>query len=194
MKKSITVTSSVTRPTGCPRAPGGVSYFFTNPNPVPPVGPTSSPAGIGANFRYVLGTPFTTGLAAALQGNQAATLTLDVQSTQNVVVFGGFAIQQEMIGSLIIRRNTPYLGKDLLLRVDFTAKYQGTNGGSLSNLAADVSVGDSVTFSSDFISFSGSSEENMNLAFTSVSPQFIRDIANQAIQSFLPPAHGPRQR
>lgn len=137
--------------------------------------------GIGVNFAYVPGTVFTTGLAPALLGNQAATLTFDAQSTQAVVSFGGFAIQQQMYGVMEFRRNTPVMGKDLLLRVEFGrsndpnagGRYQGALQGQTSSLFADETLGEYVRFSSDFIDFSQAVGSNIALSFSSVTPRLL---------------------
>ena len=180
---------------------GGLSYFVTNKTPLNPnpgnlpspngTGSNVTPQSIDVNFAYVLGTPFTTGLAAPLQGNQAAKMTLSAVGDIGVVVFGGFAIQQHMAGFLEIRRTTAYLGKDLLLRVDFGilgdpssgGRYQGTINGQTVTLAADKALGEYVKFSSDFIDFTGSFDDNMSLTFTSVTPRLVRD----AVSRFFKP-------
>ena len=169
---------------------GGNSYFLTNTTPLGTSAGSGglTPTPIDVNFRYVASTIFTAGLNPLLLGNQDARLTLNVTSATGVIVFAGFAFQQNMLGSLEIRRTVPLLGKDLLLRVDFNGRYQGTNGGQTSSLQADATLGDSVTFTSDFVNFSGATGQNMANSFTSVTPLFIKDL----ISKFFTPhtAHG----
>ena len=169
---------------------GGTSYLLTNNTPTgTPAGSGGlTPTAINVNFRYVAGTIFTAGLNPLLLGNQDATLALSTTSQTGVIVFGGFAIQQNLQGSLEIRRTVPLLGKDLLLRVDFNARYQGQNGGQTSTLAADATLGETIMFSSDFIDFSASTGQNMSNTFTSVTPKFIKDLVSQFFRPHT--AHG----
>lgn len=164
---------------------GGLSQFVTNTTPIS--GGNMTPTAIDVDFNYVGGNAFTAGLPAALLGAQAAKLTLNAQSDVGVAVFGGFAVQQHMTGTLEIRRTTPYMGKDLLLRVDFGVtgdpnsggRYQGTLRGQTSALAADEDLGETVVFTSDFIDFTGATSKNMISSFTSVNPRFLKDLISQ---------------
>ena len=165
---------------------GGLSKFVTNTTPLGGGG-DMVPTAIDVDFNYLENNPFTAGLPAALLGVQAAKLTLDAQSEVGVAVFGGFAVQQHMRGSLEIRRTTPFLGQDLLLRVDFGVpanpnsggRYQGTLRGQTSALAADEDLGETVIFTSDFIDFTGALSKNMISSFTSVNPRFLKDLVSQ---------------
>jgi len=146
---------------------------------------TFQTATIPVDFSFAPGNPFTTGLAAALLGTQNAKLTLTANSEQGVTIFGGLAFQQHMYGTLEIRRATPYLGKDLLLKIEFGQQsninsgglYFGVPNGSTSTLSADQRNNDYVKFTSDFIDFAGlnATDENMSLTFTSVNPGLIRN-------------------
>lgn len=136
-----------------------------------------APPSIGVNFRYVPATVFTAGLPVGLLGNQDAHMRLVTTSATAVTVFGGFAFQQNFTGFLEITRDTPFAGMSKLLRVDFTGTLLGLNGGVTASLGADVALGDTVTYSSDFISFANSTNENMSLTFTSILPQFIKSAA-----------------
>jgi len=177
---------------------GGISYFVTNTAPlrdpsdnVPPLNVT--PTAIPVDFSFSNSNIFTAGLNPALLGTQAARLTLETRSIQGVNVFGGFAIQQQMYGTLEIRRVTPLLGKDLLLKVVFGSagdpnsggRYSGIIGAQTTGLAADEALGETVTFSSDFIDFAalGTFDQNMNLNFTSARPRLAINALTNFFQS-----------
>lgn len=144
-----------------------------------------STATIPVDFSFAAGNAFTNAIPAAVLGLQDARLTMTANSEQKVVVAFGLAFQQHMYGTLEIRRATPYLGKDLLLKVEFGRSsdtnsgglYFGVPNGSTSSLSADQRNNDYVNFSSDFIDFTslGAIDENMSLTFTSVNPGLIVD-------------------
>ena len=140
---------------------------------------------VGVNFRYVPATVFTAGLPAALLGNQDAHMKFVATSASAVTVFGGFAFQQNFTGYLEITRDTAFGGLSNLLRVDFTGTLLGLNGGSTSSLGADVALGDTVTYTSDFINFGAlnTTNENTSLTYTSILPMFIKS----AVTGFFVP-------
>ena len=116
-------------------------------------------------------------LDPALEGNQAAHISLTAQTTQTVQTFGTFFSQPFNSLSVSFTRDTPFMGLTNLLTVTVTpvsASLFGTRRGSTANLTADNSGGvdDVIIYTSDFLTFSPDYSANLALAFTSASPCF----------------------
>ncbi|HEV3137121.1 MAG TPA: PEP-CTERM sorting domain-containing protein [Pirellulales bacterium] len=116
-------------------------------------------------------------LPAALSGSQNATLTLTSSTTSPVQtaftpVIGDQQIYQTgtLSDILTITRSTPFNGHSLLLRMTFTGQLLGAIGGA-PQLSGDNTIGSplyTVTFTSDFLTFPGSSRQ-FSLTFSSWS-------------------------
>jgi len=145
---------------------------------------TSTGGALGAavpiNFTYLSGA----GIPLSdtdLTGVQNATISLTSSSTKAVVTgFGGTIAQQAIdnSGSLTdvikITRTTPASegggSKTNLLTVTFTGHLQGPVNGTTPSLSAATTAGDTVTYSSDFLSFAQATQEDFNVAFSSWAP------------------------
>jgi hypothetical protein len=148
-----------------------------------------SPPSIAVDFLFLPNTVFTSGLNPVLTGQTlAAHMTMGVTSPTGVVIFGGFAFQQNMNGAISFSLDTPVDGKTNLLTINFNGVLSGINGGHTATLGADSALGDVITFTSDFISFTSAQEENMSLTFTSILDVFTRDKDSHFYQNFT--AHG----
>ncbi len=123
------------------------------------------------------------GLPSDLQGLQDATMTMTVSTTAPVVTgFGGTVGSQLINGGgqlqdvIHFTRNTPAAegnGAHInLLTITFTAQLSGTLGGNTASLTADTLTGYSISYSSDFLSFSPNSGANFNIALTSWQTPF----------------------
>ena len=119
------------------------------------------------------------GLPADLAGTQMATLTM-TSSTINPVgtgtVLGTMIGEQSIDGSgtltdvLSITRNTPAAegmgSRTNLLTVTFTGDVLGVIGGDPS-LTGDTALGATITYTSDFLNFSATTERDFSLVFSS---------------------------
>jgi hypothetical protein len=72
---------------------------------------------------------------------------------------------------MTITANSPINGKSNLLTVTGTGTLSGIQFDTVGNANGDISFGDSVTFSSDFVDFSTATTENWNIALSSITPQ-----------------------
>jgi MYXO-CTERM domain-containing protein len=129
---------------------------------------------IPANFFFLN----LSGLPADLQGLQDATMTMTASTTAPVVTgFGGTVGSQlfdgkgELQNIIQFTRNTPAAEgngtRTNLLTVTFTAQLTGMLGGETASLTADTLTGYSISYSSDFLSFSPNLQANFNIALTS---------------------------
>jgi hypothetical protein len=147
----------------------GDSQLVTLPSGGSPGGPIS----VVFNYLTIGGS-----LPADLQGNQDATLRLTSSTKDAVVIFGGVIGDQQILGNgdlpnvLTITRNTPAaegLGtRTILLQMTFTAQLLGALN-SNPQLSGDTSIGYTVNYSSDFITFPGS-QHSFSLTFSSWTP------------------------
>ncbi len=130
-------------------------------------------------------------LPVDLQGSQAAHMTFSITTTQHVVAAGSF-LEQNLFsqlangspnyGTITFTRNTPdnELHQTNLLTVSFSAVTGGLGGirnGQTATLSADNTASlngeqDFVQFSSAYLDFSASSDENLAFSFTSANPCF----------------------
>jgi hypothetical protein len=118
------------------------------------------------------------GLPADLQGIQDATMTMTSSTTAPVVTgFGGTVGSQlfdgkgELENVITFTRNTPasegFGAHTNLLTVTFTAQLTGMLGGQTASLTADTLTGYTVSYTSDFLSFSPDADAHYNLEQTS---------------------------
>jgi hypothetical protein len=131
-------------------------------------------APVAANFTFLL-----SGLPADLQGVQDATISLTA-STVTPVVDGTDGHEQDFTGLgqytdvLSITRDTPAAegngSRTNLLTMTFTGELEGRIAGTTPTLSGNTSLGDTVTYTSDFVSFASSAEQDFNLAFSSWNP------------------------
>ncbi|HVU87879.1 MAG TPA: PEP-CTERM sorting domain-containing protein [Pirellulales bacterium] len=129
---------------------------------------------IPANF-FFLNLP---GLPADLQGLQNATMRMTASTTAQVVTGFGDTVGSQLfdgegdLESVIqFTRNTPAAegngSRTNLLTINFTAQLSGTLGGETASLTADTLTGYSITYTSDFLSFSPNEQGSFNIALTS---------------------------
>jgi len=118
-------------------------------------------------------------LATTLPGMQNATITMTSTTNSQVVTAfaGAFAEQAFPTGftnTIAITRTTPASvgtgAKTNLLTVTYTGTLEGAIGGTTPQLDADTALGNTVTYSSDFLSFAGATQEDFNVAFSSWAP------------------------
>jgi hypothetical protein len=132
-------------------------------------------AAIPVNFTYltVAGS-----LPADLIGNQAATLTMTSSSESPVVTgFGGAFGDQQFLGdgalfdTISITRETPAAegtgSRTNLLTVTFTGQLVGAIAGKTATFGGDTTLGYTVTYISDFLTFTNSVSEDFSLTFSS---------------------------
>jgi MYXO-CTERM domain-containing protein len=113
-----------------------------------------------------------TGLPAAMQGPQAATLSLTSSTGSPVLLLAPYAFQSfnEFAGdTLTITRDTPFNGFSNLLTMSFTGELIGGLSGGSASLTGQTSapVGDQITYSSDFLDFGTPGAMDYTLGFTS---------------------------
>jgi len=135
-------------------------------------------AAIPINFSYLSGL---TNLPSDLTGVQSATIKMTSSTVSPATTaFGGtFALQPVTAGGTVvdtisITRNTPASegvgSKTNLLTVTFTGSLEGALGGTTPSLSANSVLGNTVTYSSDFLSFAQTTQQDFNLAFSSWAP------------------------
>jgi hypothetical protein len=118
---------------------------------------------------------------ADLTGIQDATISMTSSTTAVATpAFGGTFAEQPIngqgavINQIKFTRDTPALEgsgtRTNLLTVTFTGNLAGSIGGTTPSLFADTATGDTVTYSSDFVSFAQSTQQDFNLALSSWDP------------------------
>jgi hypothetical protein len=116
-----------------------------------------------------------------LTGIQDATISMTSSTTsQTTTAFGGTFAEQAITGDgtvtdtiKITRSSAAAEGagaKTNLLTVTFTGDLSGPIGGPTPDLSADTGLGNTVTYSSDFVSFAPSTQQDFNLALSSWDP------------------------
>ena len=156
------------------------AYINNGPDTANPAELITDPSGVpggavAAVFNYL---SITSALPADLQGNQSATVTLTSSTTSPVVTgFGGTIGDEQIIGGgtltdvLAITRTTPAAegsgSRTNLLTMTFTGQLVGAIGGQTPQLSGGTDTGYTVTYTSDFLSFAGSTENDYSLTFTS---------------------------
>jgi hypothetical protein len=130
------------------------------------------------NFTFLAGAG---SLPMDLTGVQDATISMtsSTLSTATTAFGGTFADQPITGGGSVIDTikitRTSAAGEGAgsrmnLLTVTFTGNLDGAIGGTTPSLNADSGLGNTVIYSSDFLSFAQSTEEDFNLAFSSWDP------------------------
>jgi hypothetical protein len=150
---------------------GGNDFVFTNNT-------------TNASFETVAGgspVSFTylnaSGLPAELQGPQDARVFLIASTSASAVTGTGNRTIQPFDGTFTIQivRDTPFNGRTNLLTATVTpigtsnSELGGDEGSSSAGYSASTPV-QNVTFTSEFISFAGSTSRDFGLAFSSVTP------------------------
>jgi hypothetical protein len=115
-----------------------------------------------------------------LQGPQSAILTLTsstLAGVQTASAFGETLSQQQFFGNgletdtLTITRDTPAAegnnSMTNLLTMTFTGTLAGQLGTPTPSLSGDTNNGNTVTYTSDFLTFSGAADDDFNMAFSS---------------------------
>jgi hypothetical protein len=147
--------------------PAADADLVTDPSGVPG-------AAIPVTFNYL---SLTSTLPADLQGQQNATVTLTSSTTSAAATgFGGSIGDEPITGDggltdvLSITRDTPAAegagSRTNLLTMTFTGQLFGAVGGLTPQLGGD-SPTFTVTYTSDFLSFTGSTQRDYSMAFTS---------------------------
>ena len=147
---------------------GQNTYTFTN------LGPASVLVTIATPVTFVYN--IANGYSAA-GTNIAATLNLaeivSATATSTSIPGSGltYLYQPLSLTSLTLTANTPVGGQSNLLTVaNSTGNVSGFSGGNIATDGGDTATGDTVNFSSDFLSFTGSTARNYNISLTSVNP------------------------
>lgn len=155
----------------------GQDFVFTNNSSSAAFQTVNGGTNNGAQISFTyLGV---TGLPAELQGPQNARLILSATTTASAVTAAGTRVIQPFNALLTIQivRETPYNGRTNLLTATVTpsgasnAELTGDQGASSAGFSASTPV-QNIAFTSDFVSFSGSSNRDLGLSFSSVSPQY----------------------
>jgi hypothetical protein len=113
------------------------------------------------------------GLPADLQGNQAATLTITTTTNQPAVsLMGMFEDEQfPVLSTLTITRDTPAAEgsgtQTNLLTLNFTGQLLAAPGGNTAQFTGETALGNSVTYSSDFINLTNVLPQNYAISFSS---------------------------
>jgi hypothetical protein len=114
---------------------------------------------------------FTSPFFAALL-SQNALFDLSASVTQPTVQVGGTLLQAVASGDFSFTRTTPFAGRSNLLSAHFTnAIVTGsTNGTTATFLASQPGGNSTVTFSSDFIDFTSSTDRGFSFSFSGINP------------------------
>lgn len=135
-------------------------------------------AAIPIDFTFLAGAG---PLPADLTGIQDATISMTSSTVSPVVTaFGGTFAEQPITGGgllidqiSIIRDMSAAEGAGArrnLLTVTFTGNITGAVGGTTPSLSANSVLGDTVIYSSDFLSFAQSTQQDFNVALSSWDP------------------------
>jgi hypothetical protein len=167
------------------------SFSFTNTGTAPPPNPTFTAVSAPVTFSY----SGIDNLPSDLQPTQNATLTMTVIASDIATKVGG-TLFQPLAGMITFTRDAPAMegagGKTNLLTVNFTANnspMNGTSNGHSASLSTS-STSDTVSFSSDFLDFSGSTETDLSIGFTSLSPALGINLVNNFLNSFSASGNG----
>ncbi len=117
-----------------------------------------------------------TGLPTDLQGPQFATMTMSATASGPATNSGGNLKQPLDQGTIAFIRDTSAVegtgDRNNLLTVNFSANssaLNGTIGGNSANLSP-TTPSDTVTFTSDFLTFGTTSQRDFSLSFAAISP------------------------
>jgi len=150
---------------------------------------------IDANFQTVAGgSPVTfrffdsvTGLPAGLTGDQEARVFISSRTTASASTTGSTTNQPfDLVFTIRIVRETPFAGRSNLLTAIITTAgaspiLSGGQGGFSAAFTASTPL-QNIEFTSDFVSFIGSSNRDLSLAFSSIQPSF--SLQNSFVSSF----------
>ncbi|HLK57268.1 MAG TPA: hypothetical protein VKU00_11920 [Chthonomonadaceae bacterium] len=130
---------------------------------------------------------FSYGVNNGYNGNSTAnidaTLTFSANVTAKPTALGGGFFSQDFTNvSMVFTANTPVNGLTNLLTVSNSTLSMFGKGNSAST-DSDVSTGDTVNFSSDFLIFSNTIDRDFALSFSSLQPGLSTDI-NGWLKSF----------
>ena len=145
---------------------GAQTFEADNVNGTLVVAPTSSPV----TFDF---SP-ATGLPAALLGDQAAHMVVSYQpiggnpATPTPGSAGSQPLNTMITVAFLL--NTPYQGYSDLLTVQFTGLLTYTMGGAGNVQASVAGAGNSVTYSSDFLTFADQTNDNLSIALNAITP------------------------
>jgi len=159
-------------------APGGNGFSYVNNGlgndaEFDTNGLTTGGLAIPVNFTFLI---VSGPLPADLQGVQNATLTLTTSTTSPVTTSGPFSMEAvtgagAQTDTLTITRDTPAAegtgSRTNLLTVSFTGNFIGVLGGLTPQLEADSTLGNTVTYSSDFLNFTNAIQRDFSSTFTS---------------------------
>jgi hypothetical protein len=141
-------------------------WTFTNPLGAPADSNFSASTQVNFSFNNLL-----PGLSPLVIGNQLATATLSLTGPITPVAnnFGGFLQQRGINGTLTFIRNSDLSN---LLTVMFSdaalSGFNNANGAAF--VASEASAIGTVTFSSDYLLFAGSSADDMSISLTALVP------------------------
>jgi uncharacterized repeat protein (TIGR01451 family) len=147
---------------------GGPDFVFTNNSPTNATFTATSPI----LFRY-LNIP---GLPSDLQGNQLATITITRTTSAPATSVGGILTQPFPVVAITttITRDMPaaegFGSRTILLQVTNKATLGGAVNSTSGSLNAATSVGETVIFTSDFLTFSPTSSGDLAIALTQITP------------------------
>lgn len=123
--------------------------------------------------------------------NIPARLSLTSQVSGLAQPYGIFVDQPLGQFNLTLTALTPVGGKTNLLTVtNSTGDITGISGGSTGSTSGDQQLNNNINFSSDFISFNGSSSRSFNIGFTSINPPLSINPTNQYLNNFTASGNG----
>jgi hypothetical protein len=121
-------------------------------------------------------------------GGQAATLTLTSTAVTPASAIGRL-LEQPVDGPSNVMKFTRNSDSKNLLTVTFRGEIYGTSGARPAGFSADTAVGDLVTFTSDFLSFNGSTSRDFLINLPSVTPVLSLD-CDGFLRNFCSDIHG----
>jgi hypothetical protein len=134
-------------------------------------------AAVAADFTYLAGAGT---LPFDLMGVQDATISMTSSTKNPITLFSDGSTSEKISGLgqvvdvLTITRDTAAAegagSRTNLLTMVFTGKLSGDIGGDTPSLSGGTALGNTVTFSSDFVSFADATQEDFDLAFSSWVP------------------------
>jgi hypothetical protein len=167
--------------------PAQNEFFFTS---VGPNSATLTATNVSIKFQY----SNITDLPPEFQGDIDARITIDMETNSNAMQFGSLDIQPftGFVNSVSIDLDTPVWGFTNLLTATMSGGFLtgSEGGGSASFSASDAAVGESVEFTSDFLTFLGTTDHALGLSFSSVHPGLLFVDAGHPLASFDAAATG----
>ena len=160
---------------------GGQDFVYTNNGANATFNTIGGGSAINFTFQNIAN------LAADLTGTQNAHLTLTMTTTTSASSFSGFDVQPftSQTETLAIIRDTAAAegngARTNLLSASFTGSFNGSDLGSSGNLSG-TTPGNTVVFSSDFVSFTATTQRNLALSFSSINPDV--ELSGSFLKSF----------